>query len=242
VIPNLEHKPLDNADVRKALSLAIDRDRLVKQTLFGQGRIADGPIATTSWAFDSTLTEPKRDVAKANQLLDSAGLAKGANGSLFTLKAVFPTTVAKMAEILKENLVEVGVQLDLKLVEFNEANETVFIKRDFDLGYASYCNGPDPEIGVRRAYDSTNIKPLLFSNGASYRNSTVDELFAKAVAEVDRAKRVQLYGEIQRLLVADMPYFWLYESETPYAYHSNVHDVRPWTSSLAEYAWIDKAR
>lgn len=242
VIPNLERAPLDKLPVRQALNLAIDRERMVKQVLCGQGRAARGPLATTLWAFDPSLPAFAYDPTKANQLLDAAGLAKGADGTRFKLTAVFPNTVAKMAEVLKENFAQVGVNLELKIVDFNEANQTVFVKRDFDLGYASYCNGPDPEIGVRRAYDSTNIKSVLFSNGAAYRNPKADELFTRAVAEVNREKRMAIYAELQKLLVGDLPYFWLYESEGAYAHRAEIHDMRPWTSSLAEYAWSDKPR
>jgi len=197
-------------------------------------------MATTSWAFDSSLPAFDYNAARANQLLDSAGLAKGADGFRFKLTAVIPNTVSKMAEVLKENLAQVGVNADLKVIDFNEANQTVFIKREFDLGYASYCNGPDPEIGVRRAYDSTNIKAVLFSNGAAYKNPKVDDLFARGVAEVNRDKRVAIYAELQKILVTDLPYFWLYESEGAYAYRNDITDVRPWTSDLAEYAWSSK--
>jgi peptide/nickel transport system substrate-binding protein len=242
VILNLEHSPLDKLPVRQALNIAIDRQRMVKQVLFDQGRIARGPMATTSWPFNAALPAFEYDAAKANQLLDGAGLPKGADGFRFKLTAVMPNTVAKMTEILKENFAQIGVNLELKIVEFNEANQTVFIKRDFDLGYASYCNGPDPEIGVRRAYDSANIKAVLFSNGAAYRNAQVDKLFAQAVSEVARDKRLPLYAEIQKILVSDLPYLWLYESEGAYAVRAEIHDIRPWTSSLAEYAWSDKPR
>jgi peptide/nickel transport system substrate-binding protein len=242
IIPNLERKPLDKLEVRQALNLAIDRERMVTQTLFGQGRSARGPIASTMWAFDSSLPAFQRDVSKANALLDSAGLSKQASGPRFSLTAVFPTTMARPAEILKDNLADVGVALELKMVDFNEANQTVFIKREFDLGYASYCNGPDPEVGVRRAYDSTNIKPVLFSNGAAYKNPRVDALFTQAVAEVDRQKRSALYAEVQKLIVADLPYFWLYESESSFAHRSDIKDLRPWTSSIAEYASRDRAK
>lgn len=240
IIPNLEHAPLDKPAVRQALNLAIDRQRMVQQVLFNQGKAARGPMATTLWAFDSTLAPFEFNPAKANQLLDEAGLKKGADGNRFKLTAVLPNTVAKMSEVLKENLTQIGIGTDLKVIDFNEANQTVFIKRDFDLGYASYCNGPDPEIGVRRAYDSTNIKPVLFSNGAAYKNPKVDDLFSRAVAEVDRNKRIALYAEIQKTLVTDLPYFWLYESENAFAYRSVIHDLRPWTSDLAESAWSEK--
>lgn len=240
IIPNLNRAPLDKLPVRQTLNLAIDRQRMVQQVLFNQGRVARGPIATTAWAFDSSLPAFEYNAAKANQLLDSAGFAKGADGYRFKLTAVLPNTVSKMAEVLKENLAQVGVNMDLKLVDFNEANQTVFIKREFDLGYASYCNGPDPEIGVRRAYDSTNIKPVLFSNGAAYKNPKVDELFTRGVAETNRDKRVAIYAELQKILVTDLPYFWLYESEGAYAHRDTMNDVRPWTSSLAEYVWSSK--
>ena len=167
-------------------------------------------------------------------------MKKGADGSRVKLTAVVPTTQSKLMEILKENFSAVGVDLELKLLDVNEANQTVFVKRDFDLGFASYCNGPDPEIGVRRVYDSANIKAVLFSNGAAYRNPKVDDLFNRGVAEVDREKRLPIYADLQKTLLADMPYLWLLETRGAYAHRTDLKDIRPWTSNLAEYAWINK--
>lgn len=240
LIPNLDRAPLDKVEVRQALNVAIDRQRMVKQILFSQGDAARGPMASTLWSFDKSLPAFDYNAQKANDALESAGAKKGADGNRFKLTAVMPTSQAKLAEILKENFAAVGVALELKLLEVNEANQTVFIKRDFDLGFASYCNGPDPEIGVRRVFDSTNIKPVLFSNGAGYRNPKVDDLFNRGVSEVVREKRVPIYTELQKALLADMPYFWLLESRNAYAVQANLKGLRPWTSSLAEYAWLDK--
>ncbi len=240
IIPNLERAPLDKLEVRLALNVAIDRERMVKQVLFDQGSAARGPMASTLWAFDKSLPAFEYNAAKANEALEKTGLKKGSDGNRFKLAAVVSTVQAKTMEILKENMAAVGVDLELKLLEVNEANQTVFVKREFDLGFASYCNGPDPEIGVRRVYDSTNIKPVLFSNGAAYRNPKVDELFNRGVAEVVREKRVPIYAELQKTLLADMPYFWLLETRGAFAHRKDLKDIRPWTSSLAEYAWLDK--
>ncbi len=144
IIPNLDRAPLDKLAVRQALNIAIDRSRMVQQVLFNQGRVARGPMATTAWYFDSSLPTFEYSTGKANQLLESAGLAKGADGFRFKLTAVLPNTVSKMAEVLKENLAQVGVNMDLKIVDFNEANQTVFIKREFDLGYASVLQRSRP--------------------------------------------------------------------------------------------------
>ena len=61
---------------------------------------------------------------------------------------------------MRQNLAEIGVDLVLRPMEVNAANEAVFVKQEFDMGIASYCNGPDPEIGVTRVYVSSNIKPI----------------------------------------------------------------------------------
>lgn len=242
VIPNLQRAPLDKTDVRQALSIAIDRARMLKQVQFDQGKVARGPIASTLWAFDQSLPAYDYNAQKAGEMLDKAGLAKGGDGVRFKLSAVMPSSQAKLAEVLKENLAAVGVGMDIKALDVNEANDTVFVKRDFDLGYASYCNGPDPEIGVRRQFDSTNIKPVLFSNGAAYRNPKVDDLFTRAVAETTREKRTPLYAEIQRTAATDMPYFYLLETQGAYATPTVIKDLHPWSSSLAEYAWTEKPK
>src|ERR1051326_9454771 len=77
---------------------------------------------------------------------------------------------------MKQQRAEVGININLMPLEVNTANDQEFIKKDFDLGFASYCNGPDPEIGVRRMYVSNNIGPILFSNGAGYKNPLVHQL------------------------------------------------------------------
>ena len=64
----------------------------------------------------------------------------------------------------------------------------------------------DPTVGVQRLYWSKNFKPgVPFSNGAAYSNPKVDELLEAAAIEVDPAKRVEQWREIQQILVDDVP-------------------------------------
>ncbi|MCS7002909.1 MAG: hypothetical protein NZ518_08685, partial [Dehalococcoidia bacterium] len=132
----------------------------------------------------------------------------------------------------------VGINLNLVALEVNAANDQTFIRRDFDIGFASYCNGPDPEIGVRRMYDSAQIGPVLFSNGAAYRNSRVDELFAQAAASADRDRRAAAYREIQDIVGRDLPYLWLVETEGFRAWRSAYQGFQYWSGNFAETAWL----
>jgi peptide/nickel transport system substrate-binding protein len=152
---------------------------------------------------------------------------------------VHATSYAKFGELMKQQLAQVGIDITLQPLEVNAANEQEFIKKDFDLGFASYCNGPDPEIGVRRMYVSSNIGPILFSNGAGYRNPQVDQLFDQAAAAVDRAERGKLYGQIQDIVARDLPYLPIVETLGYRAWRSSVHDLHIWSGELAEAAWTD---
>lgn len=87
---------------------------------------------------------------------------------------------------------------------------------------------PDPDIGVKRAYVTSNITKAPFSNGASYSNPKVDQLFAAAARELDRDKRIQLYNQLQQILVEDQANGFL------------VGGVGSWAWNK-EYAGFDRA-
>ena len=83
----------------------------------------------------------------------------------------------KAGEILKEQLAQVGIKVDLQLVERNVMLDRVYVKRDFDMHVHGFSTGADPAIDVSRLYVSTNIRPVSFTNGSGYRNPKVDDLF-----------------------------------------------------------------
>jgi hypothetical protein len=113
--------------------------------------------------------------------------------------------------------------------------ETVFTDRDFDTNIISYCNGNDPEIGVRRMYISANIAPIPFSNSSAYRNDEVDELFDQALRTVDLDERSEIYRDIQEILVEELPYFWIVETTATRIFRSECEGFRPY-SLFAEEA------
>ncbi len=240
LIFNLEKTPLDQLEVRQAIYHALDRDRMLEQIQFGAGRVATGPISSQMSAFYTPeVTTYPFDVERANQLLDTAGLSRDANGTRFSLVFPHPNTFDTYGEIIREQLGEVGIAVEDVSLDFNAATDRVFVDRDFDLGIVSYCNGTDPEIGVRRVYDSRNIRPMPFSNGAAYSNPAVDALFDEAASTLDQQARARAYVEIQQTLTADVPYAWLIETEGIRAYASDFQDFQHWSGHFAETAWTE---
>ncbi len=237
LIPNLTKAPFNNLDVRRAFYQALDRQFILDHVYFDQGLISTGPISRQmTWAYSPDVRSYPYSPASANQLLDQAGYPRGSDSNRFTVTFTFASTSAKIAEVIREQLKQVGINLLLESLDFNAAVQKVFVKKNFDLGIASYCNGYDPEIGVRRLYVSTNIGPIPFSNGAGYRNPQVDQLFNQAAALTDRTQRAQVYATIQKTLADDLPYFWIVDTQGYRANRSTFKGFHP-SNNLFEQAW-----
>lgn len=235
---NLERPQLAKLEVRQAVAAAIDRRAFARQILFGRGRAAEAPISSgIPWAhaagvFPASLYDP----AQAASLLDSAGLRAGPGGERLSLDIVQFASFGRYADLLRQQFAAVGIQLRPRLLDPAAMSDAVFTKRDFDLTLVSYCNGNDPEIGVRRMYVSSNIGNIPFSNAAAYRNAQVDGLFAEAAGSIDRSKRADAYRKIQQIVSRDLPYVWLVETDFTAAWRKDLTGFAPWSGQFAEQA------
>jgi ABC-type transport system substrate-binding protein len=189
-----------------------------------------------------------RDLGRANKLLDEAGHPRSPSGIRFPLSILYDASFAKLAEVLRDQLSEVGIDLQLRLMERNAWIDAVYKGWDFDLAFTHFENGADPDIGVKRVYVSSNIVPVPFSNAAGYQNPHVDQLFDRGARELDRVARTQAYFEIQDILVRDSPYLWLVEAGRLWgvAFRSEFRGLHSWSSkSIMTYgddAWWSKGK
>jgi peptide/nickel transport system substrate-binding protein len=231
MVPNLTRAPLSDLRVRQALAHAINRRFLVDQVQFGQARVATGPVSSLlAWACNPNVTRYEHDPARAARLLDEAGYKPGPGGVRFRLKTLCSSGWMKTAEALRDQFREIGVALDLDVMEFSAMVERTYIQKDFDLSFSSFENGPDPDIGVKRTVLSSNIGPIPFSNGAGYRNPRVDALFAQASSTLAPEVRARLYFEAQDILTRELAYFWLYEPRAASVYHAALQGVYEWSA------------
>jgi peptide/nickel transport system substrate-binding protein len=239
---NLDRPMFQDVQVRRALGQALDRDQFVERVLFGQGRVAEAPISSgIPFAHAEGLAGmPELDRAAAEALLDEAGwkrqgagtrTAQGVEGVADGTPLAFGFThfpsFSAYAQLLRAQLAEVGAEVRLEPLEPPVFADTVFKAREFDTNLISYCNGADPEIGVKRMYTTKNIGPVPFSNSSGYRNPEVDALFEKARTTVDPAVRTATYRQLQERLVQDLPYLWIVETESTRVFTDRCKDFSP---------------
>jgi peptide/nickel transport system substrate-binding protein len=252
---NLDRPILKEPRFRRALAHATDRQPFLTQVLFGEGKVATAPISSEiSWAHADGLPVPRFDRGEAERLLDAVGwrkeggdgvrIARGvagvADGTRLSIDFLHFPTFAKYGELIRQQWGAVGVGVTLRPLEPAAFAPAVFKDRAFDTNVISYCNGPDPEIGVRRMYHSSQIGPAPFTNAAAYRNPQVDALFDEASRSVDRDKRSRIYRQIQEIAVQQLPYFWLVETLSTRAWPARCAGFKPWSGLFAEAAYCKK--
>jgi peptide/nickel transport system substrate-binding protein len=214
---NVRNKPLSDNRVRHALAMAINRDQIVEQVVYGLGYPGRSAIdSRIKWAHNPEVDYRKLyayDPARANRLLDEAGYARGAGGVRMRLRLLFTAAQAgfpPMADIIRSNLQEVGVQVVLEPSDAQVTLDRAFNKFDFDLTILPYTTAGDPAIGIARVY-VTNDAKRPFTNPTGYSNPRVDELFAQGASVLLQAERRRSYLEVQKILAEDLPTLVLVE-------------------------------
>jgi peptide/nickel transport system substrate-binding protein len=251
---NLERPLLQEPRLRQAIASALDRELFLRQVLFEEGKVASAPLSSAiAWAHAHDLSMPAFDRSTAERLLDASGwkkegeggrVARGVvgipEGTRLALDFVYFPTFAKYGELFRQQLGAVGIAVTLRPLEPAAFAPTVFKERDFDTNIISYCQGPDPEIGMRRMYHSAQIGTAPFTNAAAYRNPQVDALFEWASRTLDRPQRAQYYRQLQEIVVQELPYYWLVETLSTRAWSARCAGFRPWTGLFAETAFCKR--
>jgi peptide/nickel transport system substrate-binding protein len=215
---NLRNPHLAKKEVRQALSYAVDRKLITERAFGGIGAPASGPISS----YQKEYFEPKIDdryaynPAKAEELLQKAGIPKGPDGKRFSLRITYARAgegggLQAAAEIMREEFRPLGIDLVLEPKDYSVWMESAHLKWDFDLSMGSYQTGPDPAVAVARLYITKNIQKLMGRNLMGYSNPKVDELFDAGEREIDHSKRVKIYQQIQDIMVEDAPALFLWD-------------------------------
>lgn len=212
-------KPLSDKRVRQAIAYALDRNFVTQKLMLGQARAATGPIHPESPFYTADVERYALNLDKANELLDAAGLKRGADGTRFALTVDYipgPSVQQKgVAEYLKPQLKKIGIDVSVRASPDFPTWAQRVSSWDFDMSMDVVFNWGDPVIGVDRTYLSSNIrKGVIWSNTQNYRNPKVDQLLEAAATELDPEKRKALYIQFQKIVVDDAPI--VYVNAVPY--------------------------
>lgn len=217
---NLEHPFFTDVRVRRAISMSIDREALVKGALLGQGVAAAGPFKPGSWAHHPTLKPVRQNREEARKLLQEAGFKKGVNGIFqkdgkdlaFTMLVNQGNEQRILtATLIQTQLAEIGVHANIRTVEWAAFIREFVNKGLFDAVILGWTITQDPDIFQIWHSSHAHDGGLNFIH---YKNQEVDKLLEEARATPDQEKRKILYARLQEILHNEQPYCFLF---VPYA-------------------------
>jgi len=215
ILFNLRNPITSNVKVRHAINHCLNRTYIVETVFFGLGNPIYGPFPSGYASYyDPDVPKDELDYDKANSLLDEAGYERGPDGIRFELSISYQAVrdyEAKVAEILREWLKEVGIILNLEPLEKATLWEKAHSKWDFDMTQVGFGLDPDPCPAIGRLYVSSNIIPGVGKNAMGYNNSQVDKLFSMAAEELNETLRTEYFHEIQEIIVEDLPSLFVWE-------------------------------
>jgi peptide/nickel transport system substrate-binding protein len=235
------HPLFGDREVRRALSMAVDRDGVVQAVRGAYGYAPTGPLTRALWVWDERFAPPPFDTAAARHTLAERGWRDidrdgilDRNGRPLAFDVLVPTASndrQRSAVIIQEQLRRVGVRMTIIPLE-----STTFVSRaeagQADAFFAARTDDPSP-ASVAEAWSGAAIGG---ANWGRYANPEVDRLMREAMSLHDpETVRARWHAAIQRI-TEDAPAIWVYAPVNAAAVHERLENVsiRPdeWAATL----------
>jgi peptide/nickel transport system substrate-binding protein len=230
---NGRRPPLDDPRVRQALTLAIDRQRIVQALRAGYGELAVGPIGSYHWGYDRALRPLPFSRDSARALLRAAGFhdrsgsgtLENDGGRTLAIELLIPPDPMNrdLAELIRADLAAVGVRMTTRPTDGATLVGTITgTARDFDAVLIAWES--DFRLNLRDIFHSDAAETGAFQL-AGYRNPEVDALIDQAALEPDRERALPMLHRLQQILREEQPWSFLYYYPDAYLASERVRDL-----------------
>ena len=225
------HPLFGDRDVRRALAMAVDRQRLLRNVFDDFAKVPPGPVSQLTWIWDPETRALPHDSVQAARLLtrlgwidsDSDGVRDRA-GQKLAFRILVPTTSAirrQYARLLQEQFRTIGAEVELDEVDLGLFSERTRAGR-FDAVLYTWVTDPTPSSGIPQTWTQAGLGR---SNHGRYVNPAFDRLVDRAVAATNRAEARRTWRAAIELLNQDAPAIFLFAPDAVAAVHRRITDV-----------------
>lgn len=186
--------PFDDVNVRMALKLAMDREEIVKKIAFGTAIPGNDVHVSPNMPYWADLPQRKYDPDQAKSLLKKAG-HEGLSINLSSADSVYSGAV-DMCVLYAEQAKKAGININVVREPNDGYYSDVWLKKPFCM--VQWGARPTPDVMLSLAY-----KDDAAWNESRWQNARFNELLLQAKAELDQAKRAEMYREMQVLASDD---------------------------------------
>ena len=202
---NTQVAPFDNANVRKALNMAIDKQSIIDVVFQGSGQIAKNPIPPTMWSYNTDVKDDEYNPEAAKAMLEAEGVSD-LSMKIWAMPVQRPynPNARRMAELMQEDFSKVGVNVEIVSYEWGEyLSRSKELDRDGAvlLGWTGDNGDPDNFLAVLLGCDGVGK-----SNRAQWCNEDFDALIQKAKVLPSQEERADLYKQAQVVFKDQAPW------------------------------------
>lgn len=220
---NTTVKPFDDARVRRALNMAMDKKAMVEAVYQGSAVVAKNPIPPTMWSYNDAIQDDPYDPEAAKKLLEEAGV-KDLSMDIWAMPVQRPymPNARRAAEMMQSDFAKIGVKVNIVSYEWGE-----YLKKSMEpgregaviLGWTGDNGDPDNFLSVLLSCAGANDGG---ANRAFWCNEEFSGLLAKAKAATNHDERVKLYEEAQVIFKDQAPWATLAHSTQYVPMRANV--------------------
>ena len=226
---NLRLEKFKNPDVRRALSLAIDRQELIDILFFKHAKVCSGPFLPGSAAFNEAVKVPTQNIQKAKELLKKAGYDEK-NPFKFEIVTSNASPIRPYAaQILQHQLKRSGVIVTLRVMEWQAFLNMVVFPHKFDAVLLGWGLSPTPDPYL--FWHSDSDKQGGF-NLVGYNNPKINKMIEESQSMIDRSKLSKTWQEMFQIIVDDNPYLFLYIPNSITAVNKDIKHIEPALSGI----------
>jgi dipeptide transport system substrate-binding protein len=202
---NTQQKPFDDARVRKALNMAINKQAILDAVFQGSGEVAKNPIPPTMWSYNDAVEDDPYDPEAAKKMLEEAGV-QNLSMKIWAMPVSRPynPNARRMAEVIQEDFSKIGVNVEIVSYEWGEYLErSKDVNRDGAvlLGWTGDNGDPDNFLAVLLGCDAVGG-----ANRAQWCNEEFNDLIQKAKVLPDQEARAELYEKAQVVFKREAPW------------------------------------
>jgi peptide/nickel transport system substrate-binding protein len=198
---NTQRAPFNDKRVRQALAYAFDREAYANTVWFGLARPTINPVPPEMPAYlPDSAKQYAFDLDKAEALLKEGGFSKENPLKMEILSIVGFDSLKSMALLLQDNLNRLGHKVTVRELEATVWFDKFVTKPDFDITVDNFNTVPEDPSGM---FNSPNL--AVGSNVNLWNPPGYADMVTKAATEIDPAKRIALYQDLQRLFLDEMP-------------------------------------
>lgn len=229
---NLNNPLFSDKRIRQAITYSINKKEIIEGVLLGYGIPATGPFSPQTWAYNHNIEDFEYNPDKALKLLSEAGWKMNQSGSLEKNGKILTFTIlinqgnesrSKAAQIIKEQLKKVGIDMKIKVLEWQAMLHDFLFKKKFEamiLGFSLPIGDPD----LYDMWHSSKTKEGEF-NFISYKNEEVDRLLLEGRKTFDMVKREKIYQRIHEILAEEQPCTFLFIADALPVLHKRFKGV-----------------